>query len=59
LPKTVPLHRDAWHIDEANTQITLVTSSAQAAARCPACETPAWHVHGGYIRTLAALPCTG
>ena len=59
LPKTVPLHLDAWHIDEAHTQITLVMSSTQAAARCPACETPARHVHSGYIRTLADLPWSG
>ena len=32
MPNTIPLHLDAWHLDEARTQITLLVSSTQAEA---------------------------
>jgi transposase len=59
LPNTLPLQLDAWHLDEARTQITLLVSSIQAAPRCPGCNVPARHVHSRYIRTLADLPWSG
>jgi transposase len=59
LLKTMPLQFDAWYIDEAHTQITLLVSSIQVEARCPACDTPTGHVHIRYTRTLADLPWGG
>jgi transposase len=59
LPKTTPLHLDAWHVDEPQNLITLLIVSTQAAARCPTCKTPARHVHSRYTRTLADLPWSG
>src|SRR5918999_1214097 len=55
LPNTTSLHLDAWHLDDADARITLLISSIQAEPRCPACETPARHVHSRYSRTLADL----
>jgi transposase len=40
-------------------EITLLVSSRQAAARCPGCNTLAWHAHSRYTRTLADLPWSG
>jgi transposase len=59
LPKTTLLQLDTWSIAEPHAQITRLVSSTQAAARCPACETPATHVHRRYTRTLADLPWSG
>jgi transposase len=59
LPKTVPLHLEAWSIDEPQAQIVLLISSLQANARCPGCGAPARHVHSHYTRTLADLPWSG
>jgi transposase len=59
LPKTAPLQLDACSIDEPQAQITLLISSTQAAARCPACDIPARHIHSRYTRTLADLPWGG
>jgi transposase len=59
LPKATPLQLDTWEIDEAHAQITLLISSAQTAARCPACNIPARYVHSHYTRTLADLPWGG
>jgi transposase len=59
LPKTTPLHLDACSIDEPQAQITLLISSTQAAAQCPACHAPARHVHSWYTRTVADLPWSG
>ncbi len=59
LPNTTSLHLDAWHVDDADARITLLISSIQAEPRCPACETPARHVHSRYSRTLADLPWSG
>jgi transposase len=56
LPKTTPLHLDAWHVDEPQTLIILLIASTQAAARCPTCNTPARHIHSRYTRTLTDLP---
>ena len=59
LPKTTPLQLDAWSISEPQAQIILLVSSTQEAARCPACHTPARHIHSRYIRTLVDLPWSG
>jgi transposase len=59
LPNTTPLQLDAWHLDEARTQITLLVSSIQAEPRCPGCDVPARYVHSYYTRTLADLPWSG
>jgi transposase len=59
LPKTIALHLDACHLDEAQAQITLLISSTQAEVRCPACDVPARHIHSHYTRTLADLPWSG
>jgi hypothetical protein len=44
LPKAMPLHLDAWHFDEAYARITLLISSTQVEARCPACDVPAQYI---------------
>jgi hypothetical protein len=59
LPKTTPLHLEAWYLDEGNAQITLLIASTQAEPRCPGCDVPARHVHSHYTRTLADLPWSG
>ncbi len=59
LPKTTPLHLEAWSSDEPQARITLLISSTQAAPRCPGCDAPARHVHSRYTRTLADLPWSG
>jgi transposase len=59
LPKTTPLHREAWSGDDSPAQITLRISSLQAAPRGPGCHAPARHVHRRYTRTLAELPWSG
>jgi transposase len=59
LPKTIPLRLDAWHLDDAHARITLLISSTQVDARCPACDLPAQHIHSHYARTLADLPWSG
>jgi transposase len=59
LPKTIALHLDACHLDDAHTQITLMISSTQVEVRCPACDVPARHLHSHYTRTRADLPWSG
>jgi transposase len=59
LPDTTSLHLDAWYLDEAHAQITLLISSTQAEPRCPGCHVPARYVHSHYTRTLADLPWSG
>jgi transposase len=59
LPKAIPLHLDAWRVDDAHARITLPISSTQAAPRCPGCEVPARHIHSHDLRTLADLPWSG
>ena len=59
LPDTTSLHLDTWDIDDAHAGITLRSSSIQAAPRCPACETPARHVHSRDSRTRADRPWSG
>ena len=59
LPKTTPLHLEAWYLDEGNAQITLLIASTHAEPRCPGCDVPARHVHSHYTRTLADLPWSG
>jgi transposase len=59
LPNTTPLHLDAWHVDAAPAQITLLIASTQAKPRCPGGNVPARRVHSHYTRTLADLPWSG
>src|ERR671925_1992990 len=59
LPKTIALHLDACHLDDAHTQMTLMISSTQVEVRCPACDAPARHLHSHCTRTLADLPWSG
>ena len=59
MPNTIPLHLDAWHLDDARMQITLLISSRQPAPCCPRCNVPARYVHSSYTRTLADLPWSG
>jgi transposase len=59
LPKTIPLHLEAWSIDEPQAQVILLISSTQANTRCPGCDVPARHIHSRYTRTLADLPWGG
>jgi transposase len=59
LPKTLPLHLEAWRIDEPQAQIILLISSTQANARCPGCDVPSRHIHSRYTRMLADLPWGG
>lgn len=59
MPKTTPRQLDAWTVEEAQAQITLLISSTQAAPRCPGCDIPARYVHSPYTRTLADLPWSG
>jgi transposase len=58
-PNTTPLQLNAWHIDDAHAQITLLISSTQVEPRCPGCNVPARGVHSHYTRTLADLPWSG
>jgi transposase len=59
LPDTTSLHLDAWHLDDARAQITLLIASTQAKPRCPGCHVPARYIHSHYTRTLADLPWSG
>ena len=59
MPNTIPLHLDAWHLDDARMQITLLNSSRQPEPCCPGCDVPARYVHSSYTRTLADLPWSG
>ena len=59
MPKILPLHLEAWRIDEPQAQIILLISSTRANARCPGCDVPARHIHSRYTRMLADLPWGG
>jgi transposase len=59
LPDTTSLHLDAWYLDKAHAQITLLISSTHAGPRCPGCHVPARYVHSHDTRTLADLPWSG
>ena len=59
MPKAIPLHLEAWSIDEPQAHITLLISSTHAKARCPECDVPARHIHSHDTRTLADLPWSG
>jgi transposase len=50
------LHLDAWHMDDAATQLTLRVTSTQALVHCPICRFPMRRVHSRYVRTVADLP---
>jgi transposase len=56
LPDATTLHLEAWHVDDAAMQITLLVSSTQAIVPCPLCDMPTYHIHSRYARTLADLP---
>jgi transposase len=55
LPDATALHLEAYTVDDAALQITLVVRSTQAPALCPLCATPARRLHSHYERTLADL----
>jgi transposase len=59
LPKSAPLQLDAWHLDDARAQITLLIASTQTEPRCLGCDVPARRVHRRYTRTLTDLPWRG
>jgi transposase len=59
LPNLAPLQLDAWHLDDARAQITLLIASTQTEPHCPGCEAPARRVHSHYTRTLTDLPWSG
>jgi transposase len=50
------LRLEAWHVDDATAQITVIGRSTQATVPCPLCTTPAHRIHSHYERTLADLP---
>ena len=56
LPDATTLRLEAWHVDDAVAQITLLVRSTQLRAPCPVCAVPAQHMHSRYTRTLADLP---
>ena len=56
LPKSFPLHVDAWHVDEATAQLTLCLTSTQPLGDCPKCRCPSRRIHSRYERTVADLP---
>ena len=58
-PNTTLLHLNAWHLDDAHAQITLLISSTQAEPHCPGCDVRARSVHRHYIRMLADRPWSG
>jgi transposase len=47
---------EAWHVDDAAMQITLLVRSIRAIVLCPHCDMPTQHIHSRYERTLADLP---
>ena len=55
LPKSTNLQLVNWHLDEAETQITLIVSSKQTVVPCPVCAFPTHRIHSHYERLLADL----
>jgi transposase len=56
LPDATALHLEAYTVDDATRQITLVVRATPASAPCPVCTTPASRIHSHYERILADLP---
>jgi transposase len=56
LPDVTTLALEAWHVDDAATQLTLHVTSTQACVACPCCHVQTPRVHSRYTRSLAALP---
>jgi len=56
LPDVTTLALEAWHVDDAATQLTLHVTSTQACVPCPLCHVRTSRVHSRYTRTLADLP---
>lgn len=50
------LSLEAWHVDDAATQITLHVTSTRAHGFCPLCRVRTSRVHSQYTRTVADLP---
>ena len=47
------------HVQQSDSQLTLVVSSTSASAPCPGCGRFSEHVHSRYQRTVKDLPCGG
>jgi transposase len=56
LPKSLRLHMDAWHVDQATARLTLCLTSAQPLGYCPRCRCPTRRIHSRYERMVADLP---
>src|SRR6266446_6235072 len=56
LPDVTTLALEAWHVDDAATQLTLHVTSTPACVPCPLCHVRTSRVHSRYTRTLADLP---
>jgi transposase len=56
LPDVTTLALEAWHVDDAATQLMLHVTSTQACVPCPLCHVPTPRVHSRYTRRLADLP---
>ena len=56
LPGTIPLHLEAWDIDDRTSTITLHITSTSSQVPCPGCARVTLRVHSRYARTLADLP---
>jgi transposase len=56
LPDVTTLALEAWHVDDAATQLTLHVTSTQAGVSCPGCHVQTPRVHSRYMRSLADLP---
>lgn len=56
LPAATGFRLDSCHLDQAQTEISLILTSWQMAIHCPLCHMPARRLHSRYRRTLADLP---
>jgi transposase len=56
LPETTALQRDAWHLDDTATLVTLHVTSTQGFVPCPVCAVLSARVHSRHTRPLADLP---
>jgi hypothetical protein len=55
-PAVLPLHLDAWHMDDAERQRTWPVTSTRALVDCPVCQFPTQRLHRRHVRTVADLP---
>ena len=55
LPNSTHLQLLSWHLEEAETTITLVVSSKQIVVPCPVCAFPTHRIYSHYERCLADL----